>query len=61
MRLPGFSAEQSLRSKSETYAAAVIRANWIAGGVIQPQFFFCRGDYCCDEYGYCIYKGHVLM
>ena len=32
-----------------------------AGGAVRPQFFFCGGDYCCNEWGYCIYRGHVLM
>ena len=61
MRLPGFSAEQSVRSNSETYQAADTYAVSIAGGAVRPQFFFCRGDYCCNEWGYCIYRGHVFM
>lgn len=61
MRLPGFTAEASLRWKGADYRMADTHASWSVSGAVQPQFFTCRGNYCCDEWGYCIYKGHVLM
>lgn len=61
MRLPGFTAEESVGWRCASYKMASAPAGRVLGGVVQPQFFFCHGDYCCDEWGYCIYKGHVLM
>jgi hypothetical protein len=62
MRLPGFTAEQALKGKSEIYQGAAIPAAAADRnqGVV-PQFFRCWGNYCCNEFGYCIYHGHVLM
>ncbi len=61
MRLPGFTAENSISGTRASYKAASAHANSAAGGTILAQFFFCHGNWCCDEWGYCIYRGHVLM
>lgn len=58
MRLPGFTAERALQQKSDIYTGVVVLAD--SEGIV-PQFWRCSGNYCCDEYGYCIYRGHVLM
>jgi hypothetical protein len=59
MRLPGFTAELSLGKTSQDYAARTIPASSEAGVI--PQYWYCHGNYCCDEYGNCIYKGPHLM
>jgi hypothetical protein len=59
MRLPGFTAEQALKQKNEIYKGVAIPSAESQGVV--PQFFRCWGDYCCNEWGYCIHRGHVLM
>jgi len=61
MRLPGFTAENSLRPAQATYQPANIPGDSQSGGVVQPQFLICHGNVCCDEWGYCVRKGHVLM
>jgi len=58
MRLPGFTAEETLRSKNEIHDGIATPAE--SKGVV-PQFFKCWGNVCCDEYGNCFHKGHVLM
>ena len=60
MRVPGFTAEQALKERNEIYEGVAIPAAAGSQGVV-PQFFRCWGDYCCDEWGYCIHRGHVLM
>jgi hypothetical protein len=59
MRLPGFAAESSLHEQTVTYPSEKIRPS--SAGTVLPQFFRCWGNYCCNEFGYCIYKGHVMM
>ena len=58
MRLPGFTAEETLHSKNEIHNGVATPAE--SQGVV-PQFFKCWGNVCCDEYGNCFHKGHVLM
>ncbi len=61
MRLPGFTADRSLRSTSECYnAARVAHTGRLVEGIVLPQLF-CHGNWCCDEWGNCIYKGRVLQ
>ena len=55
MRLPGFTAELSLGKTRQEYAGRTLPAS--SGGAVLPQYWHCYGNYCCDEYGYCIYKG----
>lgn len=59
MKMPGFTAEAALKEKDTYYRmqGRDIRAS----GALEPAFFFCHGYYCCDEYGYCIYRGPVLF
>jgi len=61
MRLPGFTAENSLSIVSASYEMASTHASADTDARVLPQYFYCHGNYCCNEYGYCIYKGHVLM
>ena len=61
MRLPGFAAEDSLSSTRAGYKVVTTHASPVGDGTVLPQFFHCWGDYCCNEFGYCIYKGHLLM
>ncbi len=58
MRLPGFTAEVSLSGKRAAYKVATRPLGEV--GVL-PQFWYCHGNYCCDEWGYCIRKGGFLM
>ena len=60
MRLPGFSAEEALLEKSKIYIGVVIPGASESQGVV-AQFFRCWGEVCCNEFGYCIHHGHVLM
>ncbi len=60
MRLPGFTAESSLNRTREDYMSRIVRLSKESGRVL-AQFFFCRGNYCCNEWGYCIYRGRVLQ
>jgi len=57
MRMPGFAAEAALYKKS---AYRILRSDVQAHGV-EPAFLRCRGNFCCDEWGNCIYKGPRLM
>jgi hypothetical protein len=59
MRLPGFTAGLSLGKTSQDYEGRTIPAS--NGSGVIPQFWHCFGNYCCDEYGYCIYKGPHQM
>jgi len=61
MRLPGFTAEDSLRWNVTAYKVAGSHGGVAVDGAVLPQFFMCHGEVCCNEYGYCIHKGHVLM
>lgn len=61
MRLPGFTAEDSLRRTQTNYKLAGTFASPVADGTVLPQLFRCWGNYCCNEYGYCIRIGHYLM
>lgn len=58
MRLPGFTADKALQDNSKTYTSIAVSER--QPGVV-PQFFRCMRDYCCNEWGYCIHRGHVLM
>lgn len=58
MRLPGFTAEKALQDNRETYMSVAVPDR--QQGVV-PQFFRCWGEVCCNEFGYCIHHGHVLM
>jgi hypothetical protein len=60
MRLPGFTAEQSLSWRLAPYKTAGPHARPAKAGTVVPQWF-CHGNYCCDEWGNCIYKGRALM
>lgn len=59
MKIPGFTAEATLYTKKAIYWTSY--TDLLPGGVVEPAFFRCWGNVCCDEWGYCIYKGHVLM
>lgn len=61
MHLPGFTAEVPLNRTPAAYQAASDYVRPDVGRSVLPQYFFCHGNYCCNEWGYCIYKGHVLM
>jgi hypothetical protein len=61
MRLPGFTAEVSLDGNGAAYMWASTHASSAVGATVLPQFFFCHGNVCCNEWGYCIHKGPVLM
>lgn len=61
MRLPGFTATNSLCSTQATYQLANIPGDSQSGGVVQPQLFIQHGNVCCDEWGNCIYKGRNLQ
>jgi hypothetical protein len=58
MPLPGFTAKRALQEKSDIYTGVAVPAG--SEGIV-PQFWRCWGTYCCDEYGYCVHRGHVLM
>ena len=57
MRLPGFTAEATLGKTAMVYERAAIPDPAVEKSVIVPQFWFCHGRFCCDEYGNCIYVG----
>ncbi len=59
MKMPGFTAEVALEEKRANYRT--LRTDIPTRAVVEPAFFRCWGNVCCDEWGYCIYKGHVLM
>jgi hypothetical protein len=59
MKLPGFTAEAALYEKTANYQMS--RTDIQAGGAVQLAFWRCWGNVCCDEWGYCIHRGHVLM
>jgi hypothetical protein len=59
MRLPGFTAEAALYQKRVNYR--VPSTDIRLGEAVELAFWICRGNYCCDEWGDCIHKGHVLM
>lgn len=59
MKVPGFTAEAALYTKRAIYRTSC--TDLLPGGAVEPAFFRCWGNVCCDEWGYCIYKGHVLM
>ncbi len=61
MRLPMFTAETSLGGRPSAYKAKGAPATLIAPGTVRAQYFFCHGYFCCNEYGYCIYRGPVLF
>jgi hypothetical protein len=61
MRLPGFTAEDSLPRTRASYKLPNGHTGLAVNGIVVPQLFTCHGNFCCDEWGYCIYKGHVLM
>jgi len=60
MRLPGFTAEQSLNWTHAPCGRGPTQASLSTAGSVVPQWF-CHGNFCCDEWGNCIYKGRVLM
>ena len=59
MSIPGFTAEVALQRKDAAYQGVP----WFlcGHGTVEPAFWTCRGNFCCNEWGYCIYRGHVLM
>jgi hypothetical protein len=59
VRMPGFTAEVALE-KQETYYRT-LRTCIQTAPTVEPVFWTCRGHFCCDEWGDCIYKGRVLM
>jgi hypothetical protein len=61
MRLPRFTAEDSLGRMRANYEVASTHASPAVSGTVLAQFFRCHGNWCCDEFGYCIYRGRVLM
>lgn len=61
MRLPGFTAENSVGTTSAGFQMSSTHVSGDARGSVVPQYFFCHGNVCCNEYGYCIHKGPVLM
>ncbi len=61
MRLPGFTAENALSWTCTSYVLGSTHVSAEIGGTVLPQFFFCHGNYCCDEWGNCFYKGPVLQ
>jgi hypothetical protein len=58
MRVPGFTAEAALYKKSAYYG---LHSDVQRRGVVQPAFYRCWGNFCCDEWGNCINKGPRLM
>ena len=60
MRIPGFTADQSLSGIRVAYKIASTHANPPTDGAVVPQWF-CHGSFCCDEWGNCIYKGRALQ
>jgi hypothetical protein len=60
MRLPGFTAEVSLSPARTNYKAASAHMSRVVEGIVSPQIF-CHGNWCCDEWGNCIYKGKLLQ
>jgi hypothetical protein len=59
MRMPGFTADAALEKKGADYRT--LRMVIETGAAVKPAFWACRGNFCCDEWGNCIYKGHVFM
>jgi hypothetical protein len=59
MKVPGFTAEAALYAKRTNYRMSQTHTK--TGGGVELAFFRCWGNVCCDEWGYCIHKGHVLM
>jgi len=59
MRMPGFTADVALNKNGAGYRA--LRTDIQASATVKPAFWTCRGNFCCDEWGNCTYKGHVLM
>ena len=59
MRIPGFTAEAALHWKSLDYQG--VRQVLRGRGTVEPAFWWCHGNVCCTDWGYCIYRGHVLM
>jgi hypothetical protein len=59
MRMPGFTADAALDKKGADYRA--LRMDIQTSATVKPAFLACRGNFCCDEWGNCIYKGRVLM
>jgi len=60
MRLPGFIAEVSLSPTHTSYKAPSAHTSRLVEGIVLPQLF-CHGNWCCDEWGNCTYKGPVLQ
>ena len=59
MRMPGFTADVTLE-KSGTYYRT-LRTGVQTSGTVEPAFWSCHGNFCCDEWGDCIYKGHAFQ
>ena len=59
LRMPGFTAEVALYEKSASYR--MVGTKFATGGAVEAAFYRCRGSWCCDEWGDCIYKGPRLM
>ncbi len=64
MNMPGFTAEAALYKAVETYEAAAISDGLAERRGVEPQFWSCHGNYCCQDLAgglYCIYRGPVLQ
>ncbi len=64
MRLPAFTAEAALYKAVETYEAIAIPDGLTERRGIEPQLWWCHGNYCCQDLAgglYCVYRGHVLV
>ncbi|GEM_PF-5179478 len=62
MSIPGFTAEVSMYTSAELYQGAGVQPHGAPQtGVVPQQSPICHGNWCCDEWGNCIYKGRVLM
>jgi len=59
MKVPGFSAEAALYHRANNYWMS--RTNIPGGRAVEPVFWRCWGNFCSDEWGYCIYRGRILM
>ena len=59
MRMPGFTAEAVLDKKGPYYRT--LRTTTQTSPTVEPAFWICRGNFCCDQWGNCIYKGRVFM
>jgi hypothetical protein len=63
MHIPGFTAGTSLYTPVRRYwtgsgiEGSTEKAVMTVMGIVPQQNPICRGNWCCDEWGNCIYKG----